>query len=321
MDSPISSILKSFSYSDRVFTKGIKQRALNISIDSDVILKTESESFSILSEYMKVDRGILDMISFCRVQVPINAHICVSNNKDMVKVLDNVMSTGFTVNSCISERESNLKSSGLGKILNIVKILSSFPERRHVFIISSIEELIFLEYVQDLIQDRDSRIPIFFTKSKLYKRWSSTIDLHELKRVRVTIDAIFLKSDALKDVSQLRTYLFGNDSKVCVFDNYLDMAISFVTSNTLSKDKFIYFLKYAHDHFGESVEDILSTITPLIEARILQNEDLTIFKNHKILPIKKKKNWLVNYLIKENPDFTQGLIKCYYDTVEGEKEK
>ncbi len=309
MSSSISSILKSFTYTDTVLVKGIKQRALNISIDSDVILKTGSETFTILSEYMRVDRGILDMISFFRGQVPINAHLSVASRKDMVKVLDNVMSTGFTANSCISEQDPKAKSSTYIKILNIVKILSSFPTHRHIFILSDLEELVFLKFLQRYIKE-DKNVD-FFKTSSFYKKYSQVINFSKLKKLQISIDALFIKSDALTNREKCRSYILGTDSKVCIFDNYLDIAISLVTSKILSKDKFVYFLKYAHDHFGESIEDVLSKVYPLVEAGILEVEDFKIFKTNDIVANKNKKFWLRNYLLQENNDFTPGFLKSY----------
>ncbi len=309
MHSSISSILKSFTYTDSVLVKGIKQRALNISIDSDVILKTGSESFTILSEYMKVDRGILDMISFFRGQVPINAHLSVASRKDIVKVLDNVMSTGFTANSCISEQDPKAKSSTDVKILNIVKILSSFPTHRHLFILSDIEELVFLKFLQGYIKE-DKSVD-FFKTSSFYKKYSQIVNFSKLKKLQILIDAMFIKSDALLNLEKCRSYILSTDSRVSIFDNYLDIAISLVTSKILSKDKFVYFLKYAHDHFGESIEDILSKVYPMVEAKILETEDLKIFKTEDISVNKHKKFWLRNYLLQENEDFNSGFLKAY----------
>ena len=318
MYSSISGIFKSFTYHGNVFVKGLNQRALNITIDTDVILKPESESFSILSEYMKVDRGILDMISFFRVQVPINAHLSVAGKKDMVKVLDKVMSTGFTANSCICEKDLATRSSSMIKTLNIVKVLSTFPTQRHVFILSDIEELVFLKFLQGYI--KDERSVSFFEESSFYKKWTSYINFKGLKKLQVSLDALFLKSDALSSWNRCRSYILNTDSMVCSFDDYLDIAISFVISKILSVDKFIFFLKYAHDHFGESIEDIFVKISPLLENGILKQQDLKIFKIQEI-PVKKNKKFsTTNYLLNDNPDFIPGFLQCFFSSFKDKKD-
>ena len=309
------------------FVKDIKTRALNVTIDSDVILKTGSGSFSFLSEYMKVDRGILDLISFFRAQISINAHIFTPSRTDTVGVLDSVMSTGFTVNSCICENKlSSLgKDPSSGKIPALVKILSSFPTGRYIFFLSGIEELVFLEYLLELIKNKnnsssdsgssskESKLVSFIKTTSMYSRWSSCINLAKLEELNFSVDAIFLKSESLSDFKKTHSFILSNSSKVCLFDNYLDVVMSLVISKILSKDKFISFLKYSHDHFGESIEDILSVIKPVEDLKLINPEDTAIFKNQKdkLSSYREKQISIKNYTIEDSSDFSEEFIRIY----------
>ena len=85
-------------------------------------------------------------------------------------------------------------------------------------------------------------------------------------------------------------------------------------SKILSKDKFISFLKYSHDHFGESIEDILSVIKPVEDLKLIQPEDIAIFKKQqdRSSSYREKQVSIKNYTIEDSSDFSEEFIRIYF---------